>query len=333
MDRKPELTFFCELEGKQLKKLFEDRFVLDDLMILRAGVSLGIIDFSKERTQVVQTLSRLGIPVSAWLLLPRDDGYWFNLDNYPQAIARYEEFKKWSQENKLSWHSIGLDIEPDINQIQAFLRKEKASFLPMFRRLKDMNSFKSATLAYTGLVNKIHDDGYEVETYHLPIIIDDRKAKTSILKRTIGLVDIPVDREILMLYSSGIRPYGQAVLWQYAKDADAIGIGNTGGGVNLDTSEPLTWEEFSSDLRLAWRTGKPIYVFSLEGCIRQGFLDRLTTFDWNARIDLPRSGLVKAARSGLHGLLWMAQRPFVILAGVISIIGGYRYFSQHKPKK
>jgi len=40
-----ELNFFCTLEAKALARLFEDRFVLDDLKSLGAGVSLAVMDF------------------------------------------------------------------------------------------------------------------------------------------------------------------------------------------------------------------------------------------------------------------------------------------------
>ncbi|HZK16767.1 MAG TPA: hypothetical protein VFC66_00850, partial [Anaerolineaceae bacterium] len=61
------LTFFCELEGADLKKLFDNRFVYDDLKTLGASVSMGILDFSDERVEVVRKLNRLGIPLKAWL--------------------------------------------------------------------------------------------------------------------------------------------------------------------------------------------------------------------------------------------------------------------------
>ena len=65
---KTEITFFCELRAEALKKLFEDRFVFDDLKTLNAGLSLGILDLSPERANVIKKLNRLDIPVTAWLL-------------------------------------------------------------------------------------------------------------------------------------------------------------------------------------------------------------------------------------------------------------------------
>ncbi len=45
----PELTFACELESPELQALFSDQRVIDDLLALEAGVSLGLIDLSPER--------------------------------------------------------------------------------------------------------------------------------------------------------------------------------------------------------------------------------------------------------------------------------------------
>jgi len=71
----PNLMFVCALEPKTLRALFEDRFVLDDLKSLEAGAALVVRDFSDERAQAVRLLNKLGIPVSAWLLLPGEENH------------------------------------------------------------------------------------------------------------------------------------------------------------------------------------------------------------------------------------------------------------------
>lgn len=321
---KTEITFFCELRAQELKKLFEDRFVFDDLKTLNAGISLGILDLSPERANVVKKLNRLGIPVTAWLLLPEDQGYWFNLGNYVEATARYQAFKEWSAENQLEWDAVGLDIEADINEFRELSDERGAVLQKALKRLRDTNGYRLAKKAYEALVEQIHTDGHLVESYHFPLIVDDREAGSTVLQRAVGLVEIAVDREVLMLYSSFIRPHGHSVLWSYARKAQAIGIGNTGGGVQVGALEKvpyLSWDEFATDLRLARRSGKPIYVFSLEGCVKQGFLPRLVTFDWQAEVEIPPIALITAGRSGLRGLLWLAERPLVLLAGLAGVIG------------
>ena len=333
---KTEITFFCELRAHELKKLFEDRFVFDDLKTLNAGISLGILDMSPERANVVKKLNRLGIPVTAWLLLPEEQGYWFNLGNHAEATARYQAFKVWSEENQLEWAAVGLDIESDINEMKQFTDERGAIIQKALKRLRDTKAYRVAKKAYEALVAQIHADGYLVESYHFPLIVDDRDAGSTVLQRMAGLVDVAVDREVLMLYSSFFRPHGHSVLWSYAQHAQAIGIGNTGGGVQagaLENVPYLTWDEFATDLRLARRSGKPIYVFSLEGCVTQEFLPRLVTFDWQAEVDVPKTKLVSAGRSSLQGLLWVIERPLVVLAGLAGVIGTLLMIKSHGKSK
>ncbi len=331
--QKPELTFFCELAAEPLKKMFESRFVMDDLKALQARLSLGILDLSDERAQVVKKLNRLGVKVVAWLLLPKSEGYWFNLDNFQQAALRYDAFKAWSTQHSLEWDGIGLDIEPDIN-VMMDLGKKKLAMLPeLFKKLMDGRRVKRAQEAYAQLVAQMHTDGYRVEAYHIPLIMDERKSRSTVLQRAAGLVDLKVDSEVLMLYSSFLRPHGYKVLWQYAKEGDSVAIGSTGGGVDLKgviEIPPMTWDEFSRDLRLAYASEKPIHIFCLEGCVAQGFLARLITFDWDGETRKPGTFGVKSIRVALQATLWTLQRPWVILASILGTLGGIFIFNKRK---
>jgi hypothetical protein len=323
----PQLTFFCELEHEPLSKLFDGRFVIDDLKAIHASLSLGILDFSKTRADLVKRLNKAGVPVIAWLLLPEEDGYWFNLDNHEKAAARYVDFKAWTTAHGLEWAGVGLDIEMDINEIRTILSGEPDRGLParFWRKFRDKKRVALARGSYQALVELIHADGYPVESYHIPLITDERRARATVLQRTLGLVDLEVEREVLMLYSSFLRPRGDAVLWSYAPEADSGGVGVTGGGVEMpgeiDTA-PLTWDEFSRDLRLCVMQNKPVHIFSLEGCVEQDFLAKLNTFKWDQPVPIPgKTGQVRWLRTGLAGLLWTLERPWVILLALASLIG------------
>lgn len=336
---KPELTFFTELPSDALATLFESRFVIDDLMSLDASLSLGILDLSDERAKVVKRLNQAGVPLIAWLLLPEEEGYWFNIDNYEQAAARYVSFKAWTMQHDLQWAGIGLDIEMDIQDTRRLLEKNQARNLPrvLLKRYLDKKRVTHARQVYQALVDLIRADGYPVESYHIPLITEERRAHATVLQRTAGLIDIDTDREVLMLYSSFLRPNGDAVLWSYAPDADSIGVGNTGGGVNIEgvvDLEPLTWDEFSRDLRLCVMREKPIHIFCLEGCVEQGFLSRLNTFDWEKPTEIP-TGItqVRAIRTGITALLWLLERPWVILVTLASILSLSFLFKHNRREK
>lgn len=321
----PRLTFACELPADALQALFAEPAVVADLAALKAGVSLGILDLSPERADVVRRLNDAGVPVVAWQLLPRDQGYWFNLNNAPQAAARYADFKAWTAEHGLRWDGVGVDIEPDMREVQRLIADKRLILPTLLRHALDRERLRRAQVMYGALFTQMRLDGYRVDSYHIPIIVDERRAGSTLLQRIAGLVDLPADREVLMLYSSFLRPYGAGALWSYAPEAQSIAVGSTGGGVDVggvDQIPPLSWEEFSRDLRLARRWCDDLFVFSLEGCVRQGFLARLKALDWDEPVAPPleMAMRVDAVRQAARALLWASARPSLILAGLIGLL-------------
>jgi hypothetical protein len=194
------LTFACELPAEQLTALFAGETVIDLLLRLKARVSLGLLDLSQERAEVVRRLTAAGVPVVAWLLLPESDGYWCNARNGPSAVARYAEFRVWSAAESLTWDGIGLDIEPHIALMEQLMKGEVHKAAPrLVRDFFDTERLLRGHAIYTTLVTQMHLDGHQVESYQFPFILDERRAKATLLQRLFGLVDIEVDREILML--------------------------------------------------------------------------------------------------------------------------------------
>ncbi len=308
----PRLTFFCELEQEQFVDLLDDNLIAD-LARINACLSIGILDLSEERAGVVQRLNRAGIPLTAWLLLPEEQGYWFNLYNARQAIARYEAFKEWTSVHDLHWEGVGLDIEPDIREMSQLASRDWRVLPEILRRMVDFRLQQDAIQAYLRLVTRIRADGYQVDSYQFPIIADERQVGSAFLQRLAGLIDLPVDREVWMIYSSFLRPNGAGVIASYGPESQSIAVGSTGGGVDLDIealqTSPLTWDELARDLRLAWGWCDDLHIFSLEGCVRQGFLQRLEEFTWDRATILPDSSRAKVDgwRNALRTSLWVTS--------------------------
>jgi hypothetical protein len=314
------LTFFCEMEAKALRSMFDEFPVMDDVKALGANVSLGIPDFSAERADVVRRLNHANIPVIAWLLLPEEKGYWFNIKNVDQATERYEQFKTWTQENGLDWAGLGIDIEPDYHEMEGLMQGRKRVLVPILRRFLDRPARRYANIGYWKLVSQMHADGYPVDSYHLPFIVDERKVGSTFIQQFAGLVDVTTDRDVLMLYTSMVRPHGPGILWSYAGDAQSVGVGSTGGGVQMEgigDIPPLDWVELSRDLRLARRWTEDIHIFSLEGCVQQDFLERLKDFDWDGPVTIPLDSArgVNLFRKGLQGILWTSAHPILAFLG------------------
>jgi hypothetical protein len=216
-----------------------------------------------------------------------------------------------------------VDIEPDLRDLEQWAKKPWRSLPGILRRSLDSRRFSHAQSAYLQLAKEIRADGYSLDSYQFPFINDERRIKSTLLRRATGLVDIPADREVWMLYSSFSKMLGVGYLWSYAPEAPAIGLGSTGGGVFTGIGDPcpLTWDEFSRDLRLAWYWNDDLHIYSLEGCIRQGFLERLEDFAWDYPILFPeeQAEVVNRWRGGLQSALWASRYlKITLISGLIA---------------
>ena len=124
-----------------------------------------------------------------------------------------------------------------------------------------------------------------------------------------------------MLYSSILRPNGPGVIWSYGRQAQSIGVGSTGGGVDLGAVAvaPLSWDELARDLRLAFVFTSDVHVFSLEGCLRQGFLPHFKNFHWDGPIVDPvqQAERVETSRKAFQTVLWIMSHPLVVIGSAV----------------
>ena len=320
----PQLMFACELDTAQLQALFADGSVIADLQALHAGVALALGDFSPERAAVVRRLNDAGIPVDAWMALPKDQGYYLNAGNEPEAAARFADFQKWSAQNGLKWAAIGLDIEPNIQEFAA-MRDHKLRLVGrLIARYFEPGRVRRARAQYAILIREMQAAGYVVETYQFPFIEDERLAHTTLLERLFGIVDVRGNREVLMLYTSFNHAMDSAVVWSYGQHAQAIAVGSTKSDPAFDAQfPPLNWDEFSHDLLVASHYSHIVGVYSLEGCVKQGFLPKLETMNWNQSAAIPADAVtkVKRMRSRIHMALWVGTNlPWLMLAAIVVIV-------------
>jgi hypothetical protein len=314
---RPNLKFACELDTGRLQALFSDPQVIADLVALDAGVVLRTSDLSTERGAIVQQLNRAGIPVTAWLALPKERGYFFNADNAAEGAPRFAEFKAWTTANGLRWAGVGLDVEPNFRELQSLTKGGIWHLVPaLIRRGFDNDRLYRAKQTYTSLIQQIRARGYSVETYQFFFLADERKARSTLLEKLSGIVDIPADRECLMLYTSFHHSWGSSVIWSYGPQTKCIVVGSTGGDSALDAGfAPLNWNELIRDLRAARYWTPNIGIYSLEGCVRQGLLPRLRAVDWTQPVTRPRpSARMMVLRGTIGAFLWLNEYLYLLLA-------------------
>lgn len=317
------IVFAADGSLSELESLFSQSDVISDLKAIDAGVALGLPDLSADRARLVRQLNTAGIPVTAGLALPGDQGYYMNAGNAPQAAARFAAFQKWTSTYGLRWVAVGLDIEPSLQDFAAVQTGKWHLAWTLIKRYFETKRVRRARESYSTLIREIQAQGYSVETYQFPFIADARRAHSTLLERLGGIVDVRGDREALMIYTSFNQRLNSALIWVYGPDAQAIAIGCTSGPEVPPRFTPLHWEEFSRDLIVASHFSRVIGVYNLQGSVQQGFLSRLRTLNWNQSVDIPAESIRKATqlRTRIQRALWLgAHLPYFAAAILIAII-------------
>jgi hypothetical protein len=322
--KRPQLVFACDRKSSELEGLFTPQLI-SDLKELNAGVALSLEDFSPVRAKVVQELNAAGIPMTAWIVLPRDQGYYVNVSNPTQTAARFAEFDKWTQENNLRWVAVGLDIEPNFEEFGALSGHKLRLISFVVRRAMDGGRVERTREAYAALIRQMQSRGYPVQTYQLVFIAAGREAHTTLLERIFGMVNVRGDDEVLMIYTSFTHQYGAAPIWHYGPTAQSIAVGSTalsGDAATDAKNPPLNWEEFSRDLIVAHHFSPVIGVYSLEGCVTQGFMPKLKAMDWTQAVVIPADSLKQwgKAAQGIHSALWVGSHALYLLAVFVIVI-------------
>ena len=321
----PQLGFACcEHSIEEMQSLFSQAGLIENLKDLHATVAIPILDFSSQRADVVRLLNRQEIPVVAWILMPKTQGYYLTADNAPAAVARFAEFNEWTRNYSLRWRAVGLDVEPNVAELSQLRGHWSRIATTLLRRGLDVSRIRRASQTYSSLMDQIRSHGYPVQIYQMPYIAAERRTLSSLPHRLLGTIDLRGDEEYLMLYTSSARPIGAGMIWSLGSQAWGITIGSTDGDAVPGTgSGPLDWDEFARDLIVASHFTRHIGIYDLEGCVRQGFLPRLIPFDWSKSVTIPAESVQRAKRLGFiaRSSLWIISNLiYLLLAGILLVI-------------
>jgi hypothetical protein len=335
---RPHLIFFAEEGGEPLLELLAEPGVLDALAAGAFGVAVALPRLDEPQAEAVRRLNERGVPAVAWLMLPPEDGETLNLQNYPRALERYQAFRGWARAAGLRFEAVGLDIEPPPDDLERGGWHALRAIAGRLWLARDNALFPSARAAYIELVALIQQDGYEVHTYQLPLIADDRRAGTTIVQRALDIVDLPSDLDVLVCSSEvpidalGFE-LGGALVESYGPAADALAVGAGSGG----SDAPLPWGTLRRDLLLAARYVDTIYIATLETVVAGGLLERIAALEWDgpARAAVVRRGLVGLVRAALFGALLLGRHGRTVLAWcgwLLALVLWIRRTDRRKPR-
>jgi hypothetical protein len=324
---RPRLILSTDLAGEDLLATLRAPGLLDHLAASSYGIALPLAQLDDAAATAARLLNQHDVAAIACLRLAPEEGFTFNLQNYPLALGCYQDFHTWARRHGLRFEAIGLSIEPPLQEV-AEARQRRASVLARRFWLAHENIlYPSAQSAYSELVVIMHLDGYEVHTFQMPVIADDRRAGTTLIQRALDIIDLPSDLDVLMCSSIvPIEPLGDdlggALIASYGAHADAIGIGS------IDEADPpdfdsvglkdadgrdqasekrstLLWSALQRDLLLAAHYTDTIYIHSLEDCVARDLLPKIAELDWEARAHAKpsRRALIVLLRALLFGTL------------------------------
>lgn len=320
---RPQIFFACCDQGiADMESWVSDPEVISQLQQLHAGLAVEISDFSVERAQAVKKLNEDGIPLTAWLVMSREQGHYLNGFNAPEAEERFTQFQQWTQQNGLKWGAVGLDIEPNFDHLKG-VGKHKGSFLwLMIRRFFDYGQVERGRAAYRTLIGRIQAAGYTVQTYQMPFLAEERAMHSTLLERLFGIVDVRGNDEVLMAYSSFNHAAGGGIPLLYGPQTQTLAVGTT-----LDDKAAgltaLSWDEFSRDLIVAAHFSHVVGVYSLEGCIRYRYLPRMLSLDWGQTVTIPAEQVAAAQRFDEHlrHAIWLfSLLPYIVMVLVLLVV-------------
>jgi hypothetical protein len=215
-----------------------------------------------------------------------------------------------------------------MDDIVLMTNNPRAAMKKAFGRLFDSSRIEKGTADYQKVISRVKSDGYALESYILPFLFDEREANSRVFQRVTGILDIPSDLEIPMLYSSFYGPNGAAFIPLYGKGLKAVAIGSTGGGVEIEgmTQIPptLSWEDLERDIILAGKVVEQVHIFCLESSVEKGYLSKIVGIDYSKPtpdISANIAGL-EQTRSKVQRVFALLDYPILLLSGLILILVG-----------
>jgi hypothetical protein len=324
---RPRLIFSTDLIGEDLLATLRVPGVIDTLVAQGGSVALPLARLDDLAVAATRLLNQHGIAVVASLRLSPGEGFAFNLQNYPRALSCYQDFHTWARWHGLRYEAVGLSIEPPLEDVAEEQPRRARALARRFWLARENILYPSAYAAYSELIVAIHLDGYEVHTFQMPVIADDRRAGTTLIQRALDIVDLSADLDVLMC--SSVVPIellgddlGGALVASYGAHADAIGVGSIDDadppnleawdwnaadwhGPDSEQRSTLPWPALRRDLLLAARYTDTIYIHSLEDCVARDLLPKIAALDWGAPVHARpgRRALIGLLRMLLFGML------------------------------
>ena len=280
----PESIGYAELTG------WLEVFAEKDASLYIAVDKIQIMGRDENIANLIRAAGDHGVEIRTWILVPRDEGYYPNEENFDSFFEAVQEMIAWADEDGLPLEWITVDMEPSIQflgEMTGYIEEMKIiEAAELLAAQLDRCAYEEALLDYASLVQYCHDRGYKVHVVTFPSVLDDLGDGDPAIQDALNIPVHPLpygewDDVDFMVYRTEISgipglPFGPDLVGSYARDAvaafgekAALSLGIVGlDGAYDNYNAP---EDIMPDLNAAVAAG----------------LDRLNIFSFTGVLALP----------------------------------------------
>lgn len=146
---------------------------------IRYGRDFGPIQAGAKSdvVELVRKANSLHIPISAWVVVSYEQGYWAYQGNPEPMFTAVKAWDKWKKANRLEFVSVAIDQEFSWQNLQTFIAgvtsRDPEKLKSWMRSNIDPATQCKAFHAYQALIAWAHRNGIQVDAAEAPMVADD----------------------------------------------------------------------------------------------------------------------------------------------------------------
>jgi len=277
----PESIGYDELTGRI------EAFAEKDVSLYIAVDKVQIMGRDENIANLIRDAGDHEVEIRTWILVPYDEGYYPNEENFDSFFEAVQEMIAWAEEDGLPLEWITVDMEPSIQflgEMTGYLEELKIlEAAELLAAQLDRCAYEEALLDYASLVAYCHDHGFNAHVVTFPSVLDDLADGDPAIQDALNIPVHPLpygewDDVDFMVYRTEISgipglPFGPDLVWSYARDAvaafgdkAALSLGIVGPDGAYDNYNAPT--DIMPDLSAAVAAGlERLNIFSFTGAL------------------------------------------------------------------
>lgn len=307
------LSWMTDLPSAHLYQMLSDSSMQADLAMLKPTIRMGMVDLDSSRLELIKLLDSLEVPMTAWLLLPNEEGKSLDWKQSERAKQRYEEFLQWTHDHQLNWSGIALAVVPDAKE-QEWLDGQRSRYAEhLFSRMYEEEDLLASRVGYQNLIHQMQADGYLVELYMPAYHLDAQKAGSSATQWITGVPILEADVQIPMLQMD--EEHALAMVASYSSEEAVKKICLLMPSAQTNS---MAWKEAATLVQEAGDDVEEITLYIPDLSRTSEIIPNLARFEWEGVSPLSSSELNKAGarRQKMQRLFDLLRYPKLVLAGL-----------------